>query len=118
VKTLNGDDTYYALVEKLYFKPNPNFNNIDVTFEVKQNNGTYIPFDWTTTDAVIPPFNERFPVLADSKSPLEGTLTYAMSYTGFLADFNGLVIRLKIQIKDRALHKSNIVYSEDFQLRN
>jgi hypothetical protein len=126
----HGDSqTYYALLEIFYFQPNENFSNIDVTFEIKTLNPDpvnlptdkyiYVPFDWTKTDAVISPFNERFPVLGDS-GPLEGTIKYAMNDTGFLDNFdiNTTVFRLKIQIKDRALHKSNIVYTGDLTLND
>jgi hypothetical protein len=125
----NNSQTYYALLEIFYFQPNENFSNIDVTFELKNLNPSpvnlpadkyvYEPFDWTKTDAVISPFNERFPVLGESE-PLEGTITYAMNDTGFLDNFdlNTTVFRLKIQIKDRALHKSNIVYTGDLTLND
>jgi hypothetical protein len=112
VDTIHGNgETYFALLETFYFKPNEDFSNIDVTFELPSNatSSGFEDFDWTKTDAVISPFNERFPVLGDS-GPLEGTLTYAMSYTGFLDDFGpNNLFRLKIQIKDRARHRSNVV---------
>jgi hypothetical protein len=104
--------SYYALLETFYYQPNENYTNIDVTFKLPNGDN----FDWTKTDVVISPFNERFPVLGDS-GPLEGKLRYAMSYTGFLDDFGTNQIRLEVQIKDRALHKSNVATSKLFSFR-
>lgn len=119
VKTFtSGGTKYYAVLDTFYIQKNPNHYNIKIDFFV---NGQ--PFDWRT---VYPyptcgeTFDGRFPILfkeEGSESALEGTLTYAMKSNAFIPFF-GLTksLRLKIQIKDRALHSSNIVESSDFTL--
>jgi hypothetical protein len=110
------DDTYYGLEETFYTTPNENYYNIDVTFEVRKND-VYVPFDWTKTARITTPSTGRFPVLGgDDKRPLEGQLTYAIAYPDFLYDFKNTAIKLKIQIKDRALNKSNIVETDEFTI--
>jgi len=104
----------------LYFQQNQDHWNIFVQFFVKKN-GVYTEFDWETA---FPPqcsdsFNGRFPVLTDlSNSPLEGILRYGMTSTGFKILFRNDTLKLKVWIKDRALHQSNIIETPDFVLKN
>jgi hypothetical protein len=63
-------------------------------------------------------YDGRFPVLADSKRAVEGTLKYAMVGTGFLSTFSITPLKLQIQIKDRAFHESNVIETGVFTLND
>ena len=109
IKTVN------AKLDTFYFQLNPNHYNIFVDFFVLNNDGVYTEFDWQK-DFTYPncgiPFDGRFPVLSKDlsrKTPLDGTIRYAMQSTGFLILFSNKTLKLKITIQDRALNKSNTV---------
>jgi hypothetical protein len=108
--------------DTLYFQLNPDYYNITIDFLVKNADGkTYTEFDWTKEfdyPGCGGTYDGRFPILFKDKpgSPLEGTIRYGMGSTGFKALFSVKQIKLRIQIKDRALHKSNIIETPDFTL--
>jgi len=107
--------------DTLYFQLNPNYYNITVDFLIKNFDGTYSEFDWTK-EFDFPgcggTFDGRFPILFKDKSgsPLEGTIKYGMGSTGFKALFSNKPLKLRIQIKDRALNKSQLIETPDFTL--
>ena len=91
---------------------------------IKNNDGTYKEFDWQKEFANYPSCGEtydgRFPIMTKDltqKTPLEGTIRYAMKSTGFLILFSIKTLKLRITIQDRALHKSNTVETGDFTLQ-
>ena len=101
------DPTIYILLDTFYIENNPNHYNITVQFETKNSPGTdpqYSPFDWRKEYCTT--FDGRFPVLTETKVPLEGSLKYAMPSSGFVDLFSGETLHLIIQIKDRALNLS------------
>ena len=64
--------------------------------------------------------NGRFKVLSSDLgriSPLEGNLTYTIQSTALYLFLQGKTLKLKSYILDRALHKSNVIESEDFAIR-
>ena len=95
----------YAALKTWYIESNPNHYNITVKFLQKQNDGSFVEFDFR--EAYCTTYDGRFPVLADSKRAVEGTLKYAMVGTGFLSTFSINTLKLEIQIKDRAFHEGN-----------
>ncbi len=103
----------YFLLDTFYIKPNLIHHNITIHFETKNTNGTYTEVDLNKAFCGAEIFDGRFPVLSENKAPLDGTLRYGMASTGFLGLFGGKTIRLKIQIRDRALHESDSIYSSD-----
>ena len=112
------------VIDTLYFQLNPNHYNIFVDFFIKNNDGTYKEFDWQKEFANYPSCGEtydgRFPIMTKDltqKTPLEGTIRYAMKSTGFLILFSIKTLKLRITIQDRALHKSNTVETGDFTLQ-
>jgi len=118
---------YYCstyLVEEpdtFYIKQNLNHFNIFVDFYVKKN-GQWNLYDWITAN---PPqcgetYNGRFPLLniSGQNRPLEGSLKYAMKGAGFEVIFKLDTLKLQIRIQDRALHKSNMVETPEFILRD
>ena len=108
--------------DTLYFQLNPNYNNITVEFLVKNSDGTFTEFEWR--EAFNYPncgisFDGRFPILYKEKpgAPLEGTIRYGMGSIGFKILFSIKTLKLRIQIKDRALNKSNIIETPEFTLQ-
>lgn len=123
-KTLSAPNLpkVYVLLDTFYYETNEFHNNISVDFLVKQNDGSFQEFDWVTEFCVADnapgtSFDGRFPVLAEKSGPLEGTLQYSMVSSGFLALFSVKTLKLRIQVFDRALNKSNVIETPEFTLR-
>lgn len=106
----------YAALGKWYIEQNPNHYNITVKFFKQLGDGNFEEFDFR--EAYCTTYDGRFPVLADSKRAVEGTLKYAMVGTGFLSTFSVTPIKLQIQIKDRAFHESNVIETGVFTLND
>lgn len=103
----------YVLYDYFYFKKNPLHYNIKVQFFIINNDESETEFDWEKELCV--GFDGRFPVLFEGDSkPLEGTITYKMTGKGFLPLLGGRTIRLRVQVTDKALNKSNVVESGPF----
>jgi len=106
--------------DTLYFQQNENHWNIIIEYFVKKN-GVYTEFEW---EIAFPPqcsdsFNGRFPIMTDlSGSPLEGVLRYGMTSSGFKILFRNDTLKLRVKIKDRALHDSNVFETPDFVLND
>lgn len=117
--TLDSDE-YYVYLDTLYLKSNPDHYNIEVDFLVKTDPNNPDPekrfteFDWR--EELCTTFDGRFPFLSETRSALDGSLKYSMQSIGFNKAFGGKTLKLRIQIKDRALHRSNIVYTPEFTL--
>lgn len=108
--------------DTLYFQLNPDYYNITVDFLVKNADATFTEFDLTKEfnyPACGGTFDGRFPILFKDKpgAPLEGTIRYGMGSTGFKALFSIKTLKLRIQIKDRALHRSNTIETSEFTLQ-
>lgn len=122
VKNQNGElfETTNAvdIQDTVYYEENRNHFNIFVEYFVKRN-GVFEEFDWVTEIAQCgESFNGRFPILSDiSEKPLEGTLRYSMTSSGFLFLFRHDTLKLRIGIQDRQLHKSNVIETPEFTLR-
>jgi len=108
--------------DTIYFELNPDYNNITVEYLVKNPDGTFTEFDWK--EAFNYPncgisFDGRFPILYKEKSgaPLEGTIRYGMGSIGFKILFSTKTLKLRVQIKDRALNKSNFIETPEFTLQ-
>lgn len=104
--------------DTIYFQLNPNHYNIFVDFLEKQPDGSFTEFDWRKEFCTT--FDGRFPILAKDKDlsvagPIEGTLRYAMLSTGFKFQFSLKTVKLRVQIQDRLLNKSNIIETPEFQ---
>lgn len=104
---------YFLIDEPLLFRKNPYHYNIVVKFWVLEN-GVWKEFDWYKEFCI--EFSGRFPLLGNGNRPLEGTIRYGMANPSFLNIFNVKRLKLSIQIRDRALHTSKEIYTQDFTL--
>ena len=108
-------------IDTFYVQQNEFHNNIHVKFFTK-NNGVYEEFDWVTEFDPIcgESFNGRYPLLAPvgREKPLEGKLKYKMSSAGFELLFRQDTLKLEVYLYDRALHKSNVIETPDFVLKD
>lgn len=117
---------YHIVDEALLYAENENHNNILVEYYVKEGEN-FVEFDWL--EAFCIDYNGRFPFLEKqrgtieagpftikAKTPWEGEITYAMVSTGFLPIFSTKEMKLRITIKDRALHTSNVLETPAFTL--
>lgn len=123
----NIDLTGFSL-DTLYVIKNENRNNIFVEFlklRGSDSNGedTYEVIDWTRAFDVNgcgPDFNARFPIfdVQSLNSSLEGTIKYAMTSSGFNVLIRTDVFKLRIKIKDRKGHDSNIIETRNLTLQD
>jgi hypothetical protein len=105
---------FFILQDTLYYTPNPNHYNIDVDFFQDFGAG-FEEYDWRVI--FCQPFDDgRFPVLSENSSAVEGTLKYALITKGYNNIFGVRPLKLRIQIRDRALHNSNIIETQPFTL--
>lgn len=124
VKKLSiNTNEYYLIQDTLYYTVNPNHYNIEVDFLLRDASSTepdhpgYREFDWRKEYCTT--FDGRFPMLADDgvNSSLDGTLRYSMESRGFIINFGiNTPMKLRIQIKDRALNLSNVIFTPEFTL--
>lgn len=113
------DNTFYS-------EQNENALNLFVDFLVEGNDGTYTEFDFTRdlpTKVCAQGFDTRLPLLSaltpghhtllvfdfTITSDKQGEITYAMTSSGFRDLFNGKNLKLRLSLKDRALHESNSI---------
>jgi hypothetical protein len=118
----NESGTFYLIKDTLYHVTNPDHYNIEVDFFVlvDPNNPNpalrYEEYDWRKERCST--FDGRFPFLSETRTSLDGSLKYSMESRGFQILFGGKTIKLRIQIKDRLLHKSNVIETGDFTLES
>jgi len=107
---------FYQIRDTLYFTPNPDHYNIEVDFLVKDPTapGGWKEFDWRQEYCTT--FDGRFPVFSDDKSSIDGTLRYSMTSLGFTSVFSIKTLKLRVSIKDRARHTSNVIETTEFTL--
>lgn len=113
------------VTDTLYFQLNPNHYNIFITFQTKDATGKFNDFDfssfYTYPLCEVIGFNGRFPILSKDLSqpgPLEGTIRYGMTSAAFNFIFTIKTLRLKVRIQDRALNKSNELFTPEFTLQS
>ncbi len=107
------------ITDTVRIERNENFNNFFVDFYLKTENGFK---ELPLIDLLGTNFDGRFMILnpdgANSDRPLEGTLRYTMRSFGFLINpiLRNETLKLKIQIQDRQLNRSNVVETPEFKL--
>lgn len=110
----------YVLLDTFYYQVNQDHYNIEVDFLVGDGTG-FREFDWRTELCSSmsnqgQTFDGRFPPLSETSSGLDGTLRYSMNSVGFVPLFSVKRLKLRVQIKDRALNKSRMIESDEFTL--
>lgn len=111
--------------DTLYFELNPDHYNIFIDFMIKQNDGSFEVFDWRTEfeyPGCATSYDGRFPILAKNgdlsvQSPVEGTLKYGMVSSAFILQFSIKTLKLRVQIQDRLLNRSNVIETPEFQFK-
>ncbi|MFC5624542.1 hypothetical protein [Algoriphagus winogradskyi] len=102
--------------DTIWVKQNPNQYNIFVKFYIKRN-GQFTEFRWQD-----PPyyttFNGRFPriLTSDVGQAVEGNISYGMLSSGWEPIFRRDTIQIAVEIQDRALNRSNEVFSPEVTL--
>ncbi|MEX1238312.1 MAG: hypothetical protein WEB30_01290 [Cyclobacteriaceae bacterium] len=115
LQDLDGN-IYYQIRDTLYYTPNPDHYNIEVDFLVKDPSapGGFKEFDWQKEFCTT--FDGRFPVFSDKNSSIDGSLRYSMTSLGFTALFSIKTLKLRVSIKDRERHQSNVIETTEFTL--
>ena len=93
---------------------NPTYNNYFCQTQIRQTDGSFVDF---TPNGVGYNFNGRYPNLTpesqgDRNAPLRGEIYYGFTIPPNSALPPGTAIRFKINILDRALNRSNEVFTE------
>ena len=115
-KTVNN---ITSTVDTVYFQLNPDHYNIFVDFLMLKNDGSGDFEEYDFRKELCVTYDGRIPVLAKEAgqpAPLQGVIHYAIIGRGFKLTFGTTPIKLRVQIMDRALNKSNIITSEPFVL--
>jgi len=117
-KTISQGDSLFVQSDTIYVIRNLNHYNFFLTFLVQQRpNDEFVEFN-TYENLCAAPFHGRYFVLNTARDirPLTGELQY-----GFISSFRLLFrnynsIKMRIQIQDRRLNKSNILETEPFRV--
>lgn len=127
---INRDPSTGKIADTLYFRQNKNFYNLYVTILIVNTNGSTSVFDFSQNfifpNCQLNAFNRRFrypkespvpgsPFSVNMISSKEGTFTYDMRSAGWKNLFAGQKIKLRISIRDRALHLSNEIETTEVQ---
>lgn len=106
------------VTDTVFIERNPDYNNFEIDFLVKNPNGTFTEFDFTKEydypncgDS----FDGRFPILFSNEpgSPLEGVIRFRIGSPFLRTQFSLKTLKFRIQIKDRALNKSNEIFTPE-----
>jgi hypothetical protein len=107
---------FFQIQDTLLVAVNPNHYNIEIDFFEKIG-AEFVEFDWRAAPRCTQSYDGRFPRLVEkSGSALEGTLRYTMNSIGLVELFSIKPLYLRIQIKDRALNRSNTIETPEFTL--
>lgn len=121
-------DNLYVVSDTFLVDRNVNYYNIEVDFLVKRSQA-FEEFDLVKESCVT--YDGRFPVLTGIKkgsrrrdgvftavafSSHMGTVTYAMPGFSFKHFCGNNPLKLRIKIRDRALHESNVIETPEFTI--
>ncbi|GIV37781.1 MAG: hypothetical protein KatS3mg032_2160 [Cyclobacteriaceae bacterium] len=95
--------------DTLYYTTNKNHFNLRIRFYQRVGSSLQ-EYSWENNFCTT--FNSRFPVVAETSGPTEGTLKYKMTSTGFLTVFGVRPIALDVVVTDRALNRDSVRVSE------
>jgi len=113
--SVNG--SLIVTADTMYVIRNPNYFNFYLTFLVLQPDGSFREFNPALDRNCAPPYNGRFFILntAYDIRPLTGELQYTL-VSGFRLLFRNDIIKLRVQIQDRSLNKSQILETDEFRI--
>lgn len=109
----------FVFEDTLYYQRNPSYYNIFITFLVKETvNSKFEVLDFDQIGCAFNSYNGRFPRMLDedNEKALEGVITYKMPGILLSDILERKIIKLKIQVFDRALNRSNVVETQEFIL--
>lgn len=112
----------FVVKDTFYMEFNENHYNIFIDYLIEQPDGSFAPYTWNDGSCDLTfEYRGRFPRITSSEpidrdpffispeSNWEGTLTYALKNNAFKIISGDKRIKLRISIKDRALHNSNVI---------
>lgn len=114
-KRTSVNNSLVIKTDTIYVIRNLNHYNFFLTFLIEEN-GEFVEYN-TYEKLCAPPFHGRFFVLNTARDvrPLTGELQYGF-ISSFRLQFRFNTIKLRIQIQDRALNRSNIIETEPFNI--
>ena len=116
-ESVNG--SLVVTADTVYVKRNIYHYNFLLYFLIKEDDGSFREFSPALERNCAPPYHGRYFILntAGDVRPLEGELQYSL-VSGFRLLFRNEIIKLRIQIFDRALHESNIIETDEFNIND
>lgn len=115
--SVNG--SLVVTADTIYVERNPDHFNFFLTFMIKEDDGSFREYSPALERNCAPPYNGRYFVLNTARDirPLTGELQYSL-VSGFRLLFRNDIIKIRIQINDRALNKSNILETDEFNIND
>lgn len=112
-------DSLIITADTIYVIRNLDHFNFFLTFLIEEDDGSFREFNPALERNCAPPYHGRYFVLNTARDirPLTGELQYSL-LSGFRLLFRNETIKLRIQIQDRSLHKSNIIETEKFEIND
>jgi len=114
-QTISVGGSYFVKADTFYVIRNANYYNYFLDFYTKEDDG-FVEYD-TWGHNICNPFDGRFFELntVGDVRPLTGDLEFKV-VASFRIPFRYETLKLRIQIQDRALHKSNILETDEFSI--
>ena len=111
------NDSLVITADTIQVVRNPDYYNFYLEFLIKVNNDSFRVYNPALERNCAPPFHGRYFVLntLGGIRPLEGELQYNL-LSGFRLLFRNEIIKMRIQIQDRQLNKSNIIETDEFSI--
>ena len=118
-KESSVNDSLVVTADTILVDRNPNHFNFYLDFLIKEDDGSFRVFNPALERNCAPAYHGRYFILNTARDirPLEGELQYSL-LSGFRLLFRNEIIKLRIQIQDRALNKSNIIETEEFNIND
>lgn len=115
--SVNG--SLVVTADTIYVDRNPDHFNFFLTFLVKEDDGSFREYNPALERNCAPPYNGRYFVLNTARDirPLTGELQYSL-VSGFRLLFRNDIIKIRIQINDQALNRSNILETDEFSIND
>lgn len=118
-KESSAGDSLVVTADTIYVIRNPDHFNFFLTFLIEdpEGSGNFREYNPALERNCAPPYNGRYFILntAGDIRPLTGELQYSL-VSGFRLLFRNETIKLRIQIQDRALNKSNIIETDPINI--